>query len=118
ERPGRVDRTQIADPPCPKLPLPAPYAEPDKSLVYRRLRGSRHRYSNAARGCRGYRLGVPRIRVPRDPYARVAGQHAFKPGVGLHGAVRDDHHPRMERVPDAYAAALMDGYPCGARRRV
>ena len=56
--------------------------------------------------------------MTEDADPGIAGEHAFQLFVGIGTAVGDDHHARMQRVTDADAAAVVDGDPCGAARRV
>src|SRR2546427_9584957 len=53
------------------------------------------------------RLGVPGVRVARDAEPRVVREHAFQPPPRRRRAVGDAHLPRMQRVADARAAAVM-----------
>ena len=61
------------------------------------------------------RLVVARVEVPDDARAGVGRQHALEPLGRVVGAVGDDDHPRVDRVADADAAAVVDADPRRAR---
>ena len=46
-----------------------------------------------------------------DADAGIAGEHALEPAVGIGRAVGDDHHPGVNRIADADAAAVVDRHP-------
>ncbi len=52
------------------------------------------------------------------PGSRIGGEHALQPPAARLGAIGHHHHPGMLRVADADAAAVMNGNPGRARRRI
>ena len=54
---------------------------------------------------------VARVDVPDDAHSGVGPKHAGESAVGVVAAVRDDHHPGMERVADPDPAAVMEADP-------
>src|ERR1035437_10028002 len=61
---------------------------------------------------------VARVRVPRDADAGIVREHAPESPPHLRRAARDDALPRVQRVPDADAAAMVKAHPAGATRDV
>src|SRR5256712_6715618 len=64
------------------------------------------------------RLGIPRVGVPHHSAAGIRREDAAELLAAEGRAVGDGHHPRMDRVADADAAAVMHRYPRRSRRRV
>ena len=56
--------------------------------------------------------------MTHDAGTRIGREHALQLLVTEGRAVGDRDHPRMDRVADAHAAAVVYGYPCRARRGV
>src|SRR5216683_2424351 len=54
---------------------------------------------------------IPGVGVPHDSGAGVVGEHPFELACRLVGAVRNHHHPRMDRSPDAHPAAMVHAHP-------
>src|SRR5207247_399762 len=66
----------------------------------------------------GDRLRVASVGVAHDAGARVGRQHALEPPRRVGAAVGDDDHAGVDRITDADAAAVVDGDPRRAGRRV
>ena len=69
-----------------------------------------------------HRALVARVGVAHHAHARVGRQHALELLRRQVGAVGDAHHARVDRAPDADAAAVVDRDPrrarCGVHQRV
>src|SRR5215207_2109919 len=54
---------------------------------------------------------VPRVGVAGDAEPRVVGQYALQPQAHLGSAVGDDYLPRVQRIADPDAPAVVEGDP-------
>src|SRR5215831_6073392 len=63
-------------------------------------------------------LAIPRVGVSHHPGARIVGQHALEPLIGGRAAVAHHHLPRVDRVADPHAAAVVHTHPRRAARHV
>ena len=59
--------------------------------------------------------GIARVGVPHHARARIVREHALDAQRAVVGAVGDDLDSRVDRAPDADAAAVVHGDPGGAR---
>ena len=59
----------------------------------------------------GDRRLVPSISMTRDSDARIIRENALESKPHLGRAIRDDHLTRVQRIPDADAAAVMERHP-------
>ena len=64
------------------------------------------------------RLGVAGVGVPHHARAGIGREHALEPFCRVRAPVGEHHHPAVDRVADADAAAVMDADPRRARGRV
>src|SRR5436309_8257385 len=64
------------------------------------------------------RVRIPRVGVTHDAGTRIGRENAAKLLATQRRAVGDRDHPRMDRVADSHAAAMVYGYPCRARRGI
>ncbi len=77
-----------------------------------------HRDPNAALAGDLERSLVARIGMADDAHPRIGRQHPLQAGGGRIGPVGHDDHPRVQRVPDAHATAVVDADPGRPRGRV
>ena len=75
------------------------------------VRTGNHRHVDATLARRGDGFGIPGVRVPDDPNAGIAREHALQLLVRFARAVGHDDHSGVQRVADADAAAVMDRRP-------
>src|SRR3954447_23280960 len=80
--------------------------------------GLLHRTANAVIAGEPDGVLVPGIGVADDAHPRIARQNALETAIGVLAAVGHYHHPGVLRVADSDAAAIVNGYPRRACRRI